>query len=536
MPASSSAPSSSPALGPSVGGAHTDHFRRSLSLLDLTMIGFGSIFGSGWLFAASNVSAIAGPASVISWGIGGLAVLLLGLVFCELGAALPHAGGVVRYPAYSHGPLLGFLMGLITVIAFSSLISIEIVAARQYAGAWIPGLTRNAAGDPTWAGWVVQLAVLAGLLRLNLSPIRTFALFNNIVTVFKFCVPLLVIVVLLGHMDSGAFTRHGFAPTGGAGIEAAISTGGIIFAYLGLTPIIAVASEVRNPQRTIPLALTASVLMATAVYVLLQVAFVGSVPDRLLAGGWAGIAHILALPFHDIAMTVGAVWLATLVVADAIVSPAGTGNIYMSASPRIIYGWARGGTFPALFARVDRGSGVPRPALYLTFVMAVFWTLPFPSWQALIGVVSSALMMSYAFAPIAAAALRRTAPDLHRPFRLSRMAVMGPLSFIIASLIVYWSGWQTVSWLLTLQLVLGIGFLVWWGIARRPGHRGQVRHTGWVLVYFAGMVVLSGVGSFGGSGILPHPLDDAAVALFALAIYLWAERSGSPAFMEQIGR
>ena len=122
-------------------------FKKQLSLLDLTFIGLGAIFGSGWLFAASHVSAIAGPAGILSWFLGGFAVLLLGIVYCELGAALPRAGGVVRYPVYSHGPLLGYLMGFITLIAFSSLIAIEVVASRQYAAAWFPGLTKAGSSD-----------------------------------------------------------------------------------------------------------------------------------------------------------------------------------------------------------------------------------------------------------------------------------------------------------------------------------------------------------------------------------------------------
>ena len=67
-------------------------FKKQLSLMDLTFIGLGAIFGSGWLFAASHVSAIAGPAGIFSWLLGGFAVLLLGIVYCELGAALPRAG------------------------------------------------------------------------------------------------------------------------------------------------------------------------------------------------------------------------------------------------------------------------------------------------------------------------------------------------------------------------------------------------------------------------------------------------------------
>lgn len=99
------------------------------------------------------MASIAGPAGIASWVIGGFAVLLLGIVYCELGAALPRAGGIIRYPVFSHGELMGYLLGFITLIAFSSLISIEIVAARQYAAARFPALTQPGSSSPTLLGW-----------------------------------------------------------------------------------------------------------------------------------------------------------------------------------------------------------------------------------------------------------------------------------------------------------------------------------------------------------------------------------------------
>ena len=132
--------------------AESGKFKKQLTLTDLTFIGLGAIFGSGWLFAASHVASIAGPAGIASWVIGGFAVLLLGIVYCELGAALPRAGGIIRYPVFSHGELMGYLLGFITLIAFSSLISIEIVAARQYAAAWFPALTLPGSSSPTLLG------------------------------------------------------------------------------------------------------------------------------------------------------------------------------------------------------------------------------------------------------------------------------------------------------------------------------------------------------------------------------------------------
>ncbi|MGC1329534.1 APC family permease [Pseudomonas sp.] len=511
-------------------------FKKQLSLMDLTFIGLGAIFGSGWLFAASHVSTIAGPAGIFSWMLGGFAVLLLGIVYCELGAALPRAGGVVRYPVFSHGPLLGYLMGFITLIAFSSLVAIEVVAARQYAAAWFAVLTEPGSSNPTVAGWLLQLGLLCLFFALNYYSVKTFAKANNFISLFKFIVPLLVIGVLFTFFKPQNLTVHGFAPFGLSGIEMAVSAGGIIFAYLGLTPIISVASEVRNPQRTIPIALILSVLLSTAIYVLLQLAFLGGVPTDMLSEGWGGISKAFSLPYRDIALALGVGWLAYLVVADAMISPSGCGNIYMNATPRVIYGWARTGTFFKVFTRIDEKSGIPRPALWLTFALSVFWTLPFPSWEALINVVSAALVLSYAIAPISVAALRRNAPDMPRPFRVKGFAVLGPVSFIIAALIVYWSGWGTVSWLLGLQIVMFVVYLLCKRLVPTD-HLSigqQVRSSAWLIGFYAVTILLSWLGSFGGLGVLSHPFDTLAVAGSALLIYYWGAATGVPAHLVRL--
>lgn len=511
-------------------------FKRNLSLVDLTLIGLGGTFGSGWLFAASHVSSIAGPAGIFSWLIGGFAVLLLGIVYCELGAALPRTGGIIRYPVYSHGPLMGYLMGSITLIAFTSLVAIEVVAARQYATAWFPGLTQSDGGSPTLIGWLVQFALLCLFFALNYSSVKTFARANNFISVFKFFVPLSVIVVLFTFFKPENFTDQGFMPYGLTGVEMAVSAGGIIFAYLGLTPIISVASEVRNPQKTIPIALILSVLFSTLIYVLLQVAFLGGVPTGLLSNGWDTITKEMSLPFRDIAIMLGVGWLAFLVVSDAVISPAGCGNIYMNASPRVVYAWAKGGTFFKIFTKVDIESGIPRPALWLTFALSLIWTLPFPSWEALINVVSAALVLSYAIAPLSVAALRRNAPKLERPFKVRAFGVIGPVSFTVAALIVYWSAWSTIVWLLGLQIVMALIYLLCgkWAPTDRLTLKQQFQSSAWLIAFYAGMIGLSYLGSFGGTGWLAHPYDIIAIAVFSTGIYYWGAASGLPSHLMQL--
>lgn len=513
---------------------HSKHFKKSLTLLDLMMIGLGSIFGSGWLLAASQISSIAGPAGILSWVIGGFAVLFLGFVFCELGAALPHAGGIVSYPAYSHGSIVGFLTGLITIIAYSSLISIEAIAARQYAAAWFPFLSANTAGDATVIGWIVQAALLTGMFYLNVVGVKTFANFNNIISVFKFVVPTLIIICLLYFSSSTNFTKLGFAPFGSKGVEAAISTGGVIFAYLGLTPIIAAAAEVKNPQRSIPYALMGCIMLSTIIYVLLQSSFIGSIPSQYLNKGWASITDSFSLPFHDIALILGLGWLAKLVVIDAIISPGGTGNIFMNTTTRVIFAWAKDGSFFQKFAHVNQKTGIPTPALYLTLALSIFWTLPFPSWKALISVVSSALMLSYTLAPITASSLRKTSPHIDRPFRLKGISIISPIAFIIASLIVYWSHWQTVSWLLGSQIILGTIFVISKIIAKDKTIYNNLKSSAWLFIYYLGMIIVSAMGDFGGWAIFSHIEGLCAVGIVALVSYFIGINTGIKPAIRQI--
>ena len=256
----------------------------------------------------------------------------------------------------------------------------------------------------------------------------------------------------------------------------------------------------------------------------------------MLVNGWASVSKELALPYRDIALALGVGWLAYLVVADAVISPSGCGNIYMNATPRVVYGWAKTGTFFKIFTRIDEKSGIPRPALWLTFALSVFWTMPFPSWEALINVVSAALVLSYAVAPVSVAALRRNAPDMPRPFRVKWMAVLGPLSFVIAALIVYWSGWNTVSWLLGLQIAMFVVYLMC-GRFVPTWHLNlaqQVRSSMWLIGFYAVTIVLSKLGSFGGMGVLTHPFDNLVVATCALGIYYWGAATGVPAHLVRL--
>lgn len=450
-------------------------------------------------------------------------------MYAELGGALPRAGGIIRYPEYSHGPLVGYLMGFAALIAYSSVAGIEAEAMRGYAQSWWPALGTSTGGI-TFLGWFIQLVLLAIFFFLNYWSVKIFGKVNSVVTAFKFVVPLLVLIILLTHMNTSNFTAHGFAPHGFTGIESAVSTAGIVFAFLGFRQAVDFAGEAKNPQRNVPLAIILAITIAAALYVLLQIAFVGAIPSSDLANGWGkGLKVTFKAPYADLATALGVYWLAFITKIDAVISPSGTGNIYLSSTTRVIYAWARTKTFFPFFRRIHARSGVPRPALVLTFLLAVFWTLPFPTWSKLVGVISSATVMTYIIGPISASALRRTASSLHRPFRLGGMHVIAPIAFVVASLIIYWSGWKIDSWLIGLQLLAWVVYLVIQGKMPQDKYSigEQVHASLWIVTYYVAMFLVSMLGSssFGGHNVLATPIDQIVVIIIAIACYYWGRAS-----------
>ncbi|WP_042423293.1 APC family permease [Streptacidiphilus anmyonensis] len=502
--------------------------RREIGLIGLMWASVGSIIGSGWLYGAKNAVMMAGPAAVISWLIGAVAIVLLALVHAELGGMFPVAGGTARYPHYTFGGLAGMSFGWFSWLQAATVAPIEVEAMIGYAGhwSWATGF-QNADGTLTTSGFVVAVILMAVFVAVNFLGVKVLAHTNSAATWWKIFIPLVTIfVVALTHFHGSNFTSHGFMPFGGKGILAAISTSGIIFALLGFEQAIQLAGESKNPKKDIPRAVLGSVAIGAAIYVLLQVAYIGALPGASFAKGWASLAYQgISGPWAGLASLVGLGWLAWFLYLDAVVSPAGTGLIYTTSTSRISFGLSRNGYAPKLFEKTER-QGVPWFGLIISFVVGVICFLPFPSWQALVSFITSASVLMYAGAPLAYGALRKQLPARERPYRLPFGQVISPLSFVIATLIIYWSGWSTL-WRLGLAILLGyllMGSYAWYATATGKSYAPKMdwKSAQWLPVYLVGIGIVSWQGQFGGSGNIPLWVDIAIVAVFALGVYYWA--------------
>jgi amino acid transporter len=209
---------------------------------------------------------------------------------------------------------------------------------------------------------------------------------------------------------------------------------------------------------------------------------------------------------------------------DAFISPAGTGQAYMGTTARLSYALAREGTVPRRLAAL-KPRGVPLASVLLAFVFGEIAFLPFPSWQSLVGLVTLATAIMYAFAPVSLTALRRRDPDRRRPYRLPAAAVSSPLAFISANLIVYWSGFEA-QWKILAAIAVGYVILAV-TLARtppaeRPDH--DWRPAAWVAPWLVGLTLIGWLGRYGNGALkwLPNWWDLVVVIAFSLVIFYWA--------------
>jgi amino acid transporter len=506
--------------------------RREIGFIGLLWASGGSIIGSGWLFGAQKALIAAGPAAIISWGIGALAIFLLALTHAELGAMWPVAGGTARFPHYAFGGAAGASFGWFSWLQAATVAPIEVLAmityGQHYAFAehWMKEST-GGTSVLTAQGIVAAVILMAIFTSINFLGIRKLAHTNSAATWWKVGVPLLTIFVLgIVNFHASNFTAaDGFNPFGAKGVLAAVSTSGIIFALLGFEQADQLAGESSRPKRDIPRAVIFSVIIGAVIYMALQIVFLGALPQDQIGHSWAtGAYTAMTGPFAQLATLLSVGWLAAILYVDAIISPAGTGLIYTTSSSRVSYGLSRNGYFPTVYEATDK-RGVPWFGLITAFVVGCVCFLPFPSWTSLVGLITAASVLMYAGAPLAFGVFRRRLPDAERPWRAPLGGVLAPVAFVVANLLILWSGWDTV-W--RLGVAISIGYLILaatrvfnWN-SRSP--QLDLRAASWLPVYLVGMGLIVYLSDFGPmkNPVFPLWWDMVAVAIFSALVYYWA--------------
>jgi basic amino acid/polyamine antiporter, APA family len=409
-----------------------NQLRRALGPVHLTLLGIGGIIGTG-IFVLTGTAAAnhAGPALPLSFIVAGLGCTFAGLCYAEFSAMIPVSGSAYSYSYATLGEGIAWFIGwnlvleyLFAVATVSVGWSGYVVSLLQQLHIHLPAQLTNApfgtpmgkeAFDIVATGAIINvpaMLIVAAIATICYIGIKQSAWFNSVIVAIKVTVILLFILVGVSYINPANW--HPFVPPNGgqfglfgwSGVMAA--SGVIFFAYIGFDAISTAAQETRNPQRDMPIGILASLVICTVLYVVVSTVLTGMVSYKDLDVA-APVA--LALDRHS-----APYWVNLVVKLGAVCGMTSVMLVMTIAQARIFFAMARDGLLPPFFGRVHPRFKTPSTGTAITGACAALIGGLFPV-KVLGEMVAIGTLAAFVTVCIGVLVLRRTRPDLPRPFR-----------------------------------------------------------------------------------------------------------------------
>ncbi|MCK9375156.1 MAG: amino acid permease [Syntrophobacterales bacterium] len=446
--------------GPAAGdGSFT--LSRSLTRLDLVVIGVAQIIGAG-IFVISGVGVkIAGPGLILSFLLAGGACTLAALCYAELASMMPQAGSAYSYAYGIFGELAAWIIGWDLILEYG-------MAAAAVAAGWSfyfqdllraygLALPHWASGPPfTAAGRVINLpAALVVLGFAGLLTLRTR--FNALIARGLVIVKLAVIafIVALGTFYIRPVNWTPLIPYGPGSIIQAASL--VFFAFLGFDVVAITAEESRHPDRDVPFGIIGSLTLCSLIYLAAALVLVGMAPYTQI--------HPES-PFSTVFRQVGLPWAADLIGLGAIIGITSVLYMLLLAQPRVLFAMARDGLLPASVAALHPRHRTPH-RMTLLCGAAVALAASLTPIDKLAFLCNIGTLFAFFLVCLGMLALRFTHPTLPRPFRCpygKAVAASGALVCLALMVSMPQSSWLRL--LLWLLLGLAVYFLYAWRAGR----------------------------------------------------------------------
>jgi len=421
-----------------------DRLRRTLSWQHLVALGVGAIIGTGIYTLIGVGAGLAGPGVMLSFAIAGAVCVFAALAYAELAAMMPAAGSAYTYSYAALGEFLGWIVGFSLLLEYSVVCSAVAVGWSGYAVGFLEGLgvTLPAAlTNGPHAGGVFNLpavfiiAVVAGLLAIGT---RESAAVNAVLVVAKILALALFVAIALPAFNAAHFDP--FMPFG-VWNERADDAGDLVkigilpaaaiifFAFYGFEAVSTAAEESKRPERDLPIGIVGSMLICTAIYMVVAAAAIGAMPFETLAASKEPLAEVIRVLGNPTAAAaiagVAVIALPTVILA------------FMYGQSRIFFVMARDGLLPQNLAKVNQRTGSPLTMTFATaiFVGAIAGFFPLNEIAALANAGTLAAFIAVAVSLIV---LRLRAPDVPRPFKTPLWFLIAPAA-IIGCLFLFWT-------------------------------------------------------------------------------------------------
>ncbi|MBM7712365.1 APC family permease [Enterococcus xiangfangensis] len=414
-----------------VVGSHEGELKRTMTFFPALSTVMGTVIGAGVFFKAASVATVTGSTSLhmLSWFLGGLISVCAGLTGAELAAAIPETGGMLRYIERAYGEFWSFLLGWAQVIIYfpANVAALAIIFATQFINLF--GMSQSL---------LVPIAIIAAtsIMLINFLGSKAGGMFQSITLVCKL-VPLALIVIFgllrqgdvtvsLFPVEAGAHVG-GFAPALGAGLLATM------FAYDGWIHVGNIAGELKNPARDLPRAIAGGILGIMVVYLLVQFAFLRTMDISVLAGNENAAMEVAKTIFGGIG--------GRLVTIGILISVYGTINGYTMTGMRLPYtmGLEKQLPFSDKLVKLNKNQ-VPYVAGILELVIAIVLMMA-GGFDVLTDMLIFVIWIFYTLVFIAVIKLRKTEPDLVRPYKVPLypiipiIAIIGGVFILVMTLV-----------------------------------------------------------------------------------------------------
>ena len=388
------------------------NLQKNLGLAPALSTVIGMVIGGGVFFKPQAVYTLTGGApglGMIAWFIAGVLTITAGLTAAEVSAAIPKTGGMMVYLEEVFGEKVGYLTGWMQCVLFypGTAAALAVAFGNQLS---------EILGHP---GWAVGIAIVDIIVVIIINEIGSKAagLVQTLATIGK-VIPLIFIAIFAFIKGSG--TNPILTPMVGPGLSTGTVLGSvliaILFAYEGWINVTPIVGEMKNPGKDLPKAFAGGILIIMAIYLLVNVAYLWVLPANELAqysSPASAVAEAIFGPFGGKFITVG-----------ILISVFGCANGYLLTGPRVLYTLGQQKSIPGYKTiSVLNKNNVPANATLIMAVLASLYALS-GQFDLLTDLSMFAIWSFYVLTFIGVIKLRKSQPDLYRPYKVPMYPVI----------------------------------------------------------------------------------------------------------------